>query len=101
LIVEAQEGLISALKSAPLSADGSDMDISAIAIQGIDQAQAQLENVATTLANAASNNGGNLDVVDLSAEVVALMSAKVDFSANLAVAKTASQIDQQVTNLIA
>lgn len=77
------------------------MDISAIAIQGIDQAQGQLESVATTLASAATTGGGNLDVVDLSAEVVALMSAKIDFSANLAVVKTASQIDQQVTNLIA
>ena len=78
------------------------MDLSAIALQGMEQAQVQLGNAATSLAGAgASPNGANLDIVDLSAEMVALMSAKNDYSVNLSVLKTAAQIEKQVIDLLA
>jgi flagellar hook protein FlgE len=78
------------------------MDLSAIALQGMEQAQVQLENAATRLASAGSSpSGANLDIVDLSAEMVALMSAKNNFSVNLSVLKTASQIEKQVTDVMA
>jgi flagellar hook protein FlgE len=75
------------------------MDLSAIALQGMEQAQVQLGNAATRLAGAP--DGANLDIVDLSAEMVALMSAKNDFSVNVSVLKTASQIEKQAIDLMA
>ena len=78
------------------------MDFSAIALQGLEQAQTQFENVATALASAGTTaGGGNVDVVDLSAEIVAMMAAKTDFSISLSVLKTASQVEKQVTDILA
>jgi len=79
------------------------MDFSAIALQGLEQGQLQLENAATRLAGAGaeSPDGASLDTVDLSAEVVALMSAKTQFSANLSTLKTADQIQKNAIDLMA
>ncbi len=79
------------------------MDLSAIALQGLEQGQAQLEQAATRLARAGaeSPDGASLDTVDLSAEIVALMSAKTQFSANLSTLKTADQIQKNVLDLMA
>lgn len=79
------------------------MDLSAIALQGVEQAQVQLENAAVTLAGAgaASPDGASLDTVDLSAEIVALMSAKNQFSANLSTLKTADHIQKNALDLMA
>jgi len=51
------------------------MDPTAIALQGLQQAELQLETAATRIvkAGAASPDGATLDVVDLSTEMVALM----------------------------
>jgi len=79
------------------------MDLSAIALQGLEQGQVQLENAATRLAGAGaeSPDGASLDTVDLSAEVVALMSAKNQFSANLSTLKTANQIQKNAIDVMA
>jgi len=79
------------------------MDPSAIALQGLQQADAQLNTAATRIASAGatSPNGANLDTVDLSAEVVALMSAKNQFSANLVTIKTADEMQKDVIDLMA
>ena len=79
------------------------MDLSAIALQGLEQGQVQLENAATRLAGAGaeSPDGASLDTVDLSAEVVALMSAKTQFSANLSTLKTANQIQKNAIDVMA
>jgi flagellar hook protein FlgE len=79
------------------------MDPSAIALQGLQQAEVQLEAAASAIASggATSANGSNLDVVDLSAEMVALMSAQTSFSANLATLKTADQMQKSVIDLTA
>ena len=79
------------------------MDLSAIALQGLEQGQAQLEQAAARLAGAGaeSPDGASLDTVELSAEIVALMSAKTQFSANLSTLKTADQIQKNAINLIA
>jgi flagellar hook protein FlgE len=79
------------------------MDISAIALQGLDQASAQLDASAAQIASAgaASPNGSNPDVVNLSAEMVALMSAQNSFSINLATLETADQMQQNVIDLTA
>jgi flagellar hook protein FlgE len=79
------------------------MDPSSIALQGLQQAEVQLNAAAAKLADAggASRNGANLDVVDLSAEMVALMSARTFFSANLATLKTADRIQKSLIDLTA
>lgn len=77
------------------------MDISAIAVQGLDQAQAQLETAGTRLASAGvSLDRSNLDTVDLSAEMVALMSAKNNFLVNATVLKTANEIQKTAIDLM-
>ena len=55
-----------------------DMDLSAIALQGLQQAESQLNQAAAGIASfgAASPDGAGLDTVSLSAEMVALMSAQ-------------------------
>jgi flagellar hook protein FlgE len=75
------------------------MDPSAIALQGLQQADAQLETAAAKIADAGatSPDGIPLDTVDLSAEMVALMSAQNLFEANLATIKT---VDQMQKNLV-
>ena len=79
------------------------MDISAIALQGVQQAEAQLEQAATKIASygAASPDGANLDTVDLSTEMVALMSAKNQTSLNLAVMKTAGEVQKKLIDVMA
>jgi Flagellar basal body rod FlgEFG protein C-terminal len=91
------------LKSATVIADSKDMDPSAIALQGLQQADVQLNTAAAGLASAgtSSPDGANLDVVDLSAEIVALMSAQNAFQVNLATLNTANQTEQSLINLTA
>jgi flagellar basal body rod protein FlgC len=79
------------------------MDPSSIALQGLQQAEVQLNAAAANLANAggSSPNGANLDVVDISAEMVALMSAQTMLSVNLATLKTADQMHKSVIDVTA
>jgi flagellar basal body rod protein FlgC len=77
------------------------MDPSSIALQGLQQAEVQLETAAARIASAGttSPDGANLDVVSLSAEMVALMSAQNQFSANLATLKTADQMQKSLVDI--
>lgn len=79
------------------------MDVTSVALQGLEQASAQLDAVATRVAAAASASDGAaaVDIVSLSEEMVALMSAKTAFAANVAVLKTAEQTQQSVLNVMA
>jgi len=79
------------------------MDPSSIALQGLQQADVQLEAAASRIAAAgtSSPDGANLDVVDLSQEMVALMSAQTQFSANLATLKTADQMQKSLIDVTA
>jgi len=79
------------------------MDPSAIALQGLQQADVQLETAAAAIASAGgtSANGSNPDMVDLSPEIIALTSAQTSFAANLASLETADQIQQNVVDLTA
>jgi hypothetical protein len=71
-------------------------------LNDIQQAEIQLGNAATRLAVAgASPAGANLDIVDLSAEMAALMSAKTNVSVNLSVLKTVNQIQKNAIDLMA
>ena len=77
------------------------MDPSSIALQGLKQADLQLEAAASRIANAAANSpdGATLDIVDLSTEMVALMSAQNLFEINLATLKTAAQTQPSLIDL--
>jgi flagellar hook protein FlgE len=77
------------------------MDPSSIALQGLQQADAQLEAAAARIASAGANSpdGATLDVVDLSAEMVALMSAQNSFELNLATLKTADEMQKSLIDL--
>lgn len=83
------------LKSAALVADRVDVDISAIARQGLEQAQIQLENVASRVASAgASSDSFISDSVDLT-------SANINFAMNIKVMKTIDEIQKSVLDLLA
>ncbi len=100
LLLSWSRALSTALKSKTASADSIDMDVSAIALQGLAQAQVQLESAAASIAGAstASNSAGT-DTVDLSTAVVALLTAKNQFSVDLTVLKVANQTQASVINL--
>ena len=73
------------------------MDVSSVALGGLNQAQATLENTAKRI-NGAAEQG---DSVDLSSSAVALLQAKGDFEANIQVLKVADQLEKSAINLIA
>ena len=77
------------------------MDPSSIALRGLQQAEVQLTAAAARLATAGCPNGGNLEVVDLSAEMIALMSAQTLFSVNIATPKTADQMQKNLLDVMA
>ena len=83
-------------------ADDNSMDLSAIALQGLQRADVQLEAAAANLAKAGANSAGSsLDTVDLATQIVALNSAQDIFAVNLVTLKTADQVQQTVLNLLA
>jgi flagellar basal body rod protein FlgC len=78
------------------------MDASSIALQGLEQASAQVDAIAGRIASAGSSDSpAPVDTVSLSEEMVALMSAKTAFAANVDVLKTAEQTQQNVLSVMA
>lgn len=80
------------------------MDLSSIALQGVEQANAELDAAASAIAQAGaagSQGSGNSDAVDLSAEMVAMMTAQAQLSAGLATVKTADEIEQSLLDVTA
>ena len=77
------------------------MDPSTIALQGLQEADAQLETAASRIANAGatSPDGAPVDTVNLSAEMVALMAAQNLFEANLATIKTTDQMQKALIDI--
>ena len=78
------------------------MDASSIALQGIQQADALLNAAASQLATAGANspNGADLNVVDLSSDIVSLVSAQTLYEANVDTLKTANQMEQRLLNVM-
>jgi len=79
------------------------MDPSSIALQGLQQAEVQAETAAAAIAGAGapSANGSNPDVVDLSAEMVALISAQASFAANIATLETVDRMQKTLLDVTA
>lgn len=76
------------------------------ALAGMREAQASVEASAGRLAKAGAqavpvaSGGGGGDIVDLSAEMVALMQAKNFHAAMVTVAQTADEMDSHLVNLL-
>ena len=79
------------------------MDVSSIALQALEQSSAQMDAAVAQIASAGSvsNAPAPVDTVSLSEEMVALMSAKAGFAANISVMKTAEQMQGSVLNVMA
>lgn len=83
-------------------ADSYRMDVPSIALQGLDQANAQLDASASAIAGATTtDSNGGIDVVSLSDDMVALISAQNQFAANLATMKSANGIQKSLIDLTA
>jgi flagellar basal body rod protein FlgG len=78
------------------------MDISSIALQGLDQANVQLDAAAAQIVDASTTaSTGGIDLVNLSEEMVALMTAQNSFDANLATLQTANEVQKSLVDLTA
>jgi hypothetical protein len=79
------------------------MEISAVALQGLNQAQAQVEQAGVWLASMAANTGEGppVDTADLSEAARSLLSAKNAFAVNIKLLKVADEMQSQVLNLLA
>lgn len=78
------------------------MDISGIALQGLQQADIELNRAASKIVSwgTQSIEETAVDTVDLSSAVVALMSAKNAYSVDLKVLKTAEQLQAEMADLL-
>ncbi len=74
------------------------MDVSSIALGGLQQAQGQVEKAASRIS--AAGSGSPADTVDLSQNMVALLSAKSEFSANLNVLKVADEMQKSLVSVL-
>jgi flagellar basal body rod protein FlgG len=77
------------------------MDPSSIALQALQQANTQLETAAARIASvgAGSADRAPVDVADLSATMVALLSAQSAFEVNLAALKTVDEMKKSLLDL--
>ena len=78
------------------------MQISAIALQGLDQAQCQVEQAGRQLADVGADTGpGSADTVSLSDAAVSLLSGKNQFATDVNLAHVADDLQKQAINLLA
>jgi len=77
--------------------------IAQTSLQGMQRAQAQLNTAATNIARLpeVTQPGQGGDVVDLSTDMVALLSSRDNFMANVEAAKTGDQMQRDLLNMIA
>ena len=75
------------------------MDLLGISLQGMNQAQGQLEKTAARVAQAPAPQAG--DSVDLSDQMVSLLTARNDFQANAATEHTANEMTKATLDLLA
>jgi len=77
------------------------MEISAIAVSGLNAAQNQVERVAGRIARATIPETSSGDTVDLAAEMVALMEGRNQFQANVKSAQTADEMERSALDIVA
>jgi flagellar hook protein FlgE len=84
------------------SADKCNMQIFASALQGLNATETKLDQTANRLSRMGVNeNGASPDAVDLSAELVNLMTAKQQFAANLKSLETGNEIAKHTLDILA
>ncbi len=76
------------------------MRVLAAALTGMEAATRQLEGAAVRLSRAGLTDPDQPDTVDLSEEVVQLLSARTAFQANAKVARLADEIDRSTVDLL-
>ncbi|MEO8657559.1 MAG: hypothetical protein ABI693_03775 [Bryobacteraceae bacterium] len=76
------------------------MDITAVALQGLQEAQARIDKAAANLSRL-SIDASSGDSVDLSAEVIALLAAQGQVETSVAIAKGADQMQQKLLDVLA
>jgi hypothetical protein len=90
------------LKSESGSVDGFNMSTSAISIQGLEQANDQLNAAADAIAKAVTPPSSSVPVApDLAADIVSLTSAQTQFETSISTLKTADQIEQRLIDITA
>ena len=77
------------------------MDATSIALQGLQQADLQLNQAAASIASTSTSDGSSPDPVSLSAELIALLDARNNFSVNLATLKVAESVQKQSLDVTA
>jgi flagellar hook protein FlgE len=76
------------------------MELTAIALQGMEQAGRRLETSAARIARLGTADYGG-DTVDLSREAVETLAARTDFAANARVAGTGAEMEKKLVDLLA
>jgi flagellar basal body rod protein FlgC len=76
------------------------MDISAIALGGLDRAYTQFQNAANQIAGAGAASAGP-DAVDLSSAAVSMVAASDNFAANIATLKVADDMQKHTLDILA
>ena len=78
------------------------MDISAIALGGLDRAYTQFQNAAAQVAGAGETpSGQGADTVDLASAAVSLVATRDDFAANIATLKAADDMQKHTLDILA
>ena len=78
-----------------------EMSVMPTALEGIRRAEERVQRAAERLARLPlSADGASEDVVDLSAETVALLEARTAHAANAAVAQTAQELEQHLLDIL-
>lgn len=84
--------------------DKTDMELQSIGLAGLEKAQEKLQQSARRLAGVSAGTGGGSppsDVVDLSAEMVALSQASLLAEVNLKVVETANELSSRTIDILA
>ena len=77
------------------------MEILAAALQGLNSAEAKVDQAATRIAQAGAAEGSSGDTVDLAAEIVNLAAAKIDYQANLKALQTGDEMAKHTLDILA
>jgi hypothetical protein len=77
------------------------MDISAVALQGLEGAQGRFDSAASKLSSAALPVAVTGEVTDVSQATVDLLAAKNDFEGNLKVMRAADEMERATINILA
>jgi len=74
------------------------MDVTSVALRGMQDAQSTLQKTANQIASVSPENS---DSVDLSSQMVAMLAARNQFQTDVRVVKTADDMQKKVLDLLA